>query len=409
VLCLLATVSLAHPATAARGTNGAAPVVAVMGEDPGVNVLHDDVRTADGRDPVYPAGMPTPTFVTLPAQGTFAERMAQLAAGPLGHPQAGRLYAVHGTRLLLYATPGSGSLVGGDRLHATGVLSSAVGRHYGTAPTAIGLFVPSAVPASFDWLAKQSWVDVATMSSYAVRSPNSSEPTTTPICLGASAVSSWIAAGHVYFSSSGNTSDQPEAADSPNGLSAVYQVGGVDASGKSWLPGHTEESDPFYAGANVVRPYETGELFSFPAAAPDALSGSVHFGGTSGATPRTAGRAALMVAEARGLLGNGSRRGTHLAEASNRARLPHAGPLADGSLSSDELVRLLHSVAVPALPAAGARYALEGYGALNAAAQRNAQQILQGAAAMPDRSTDDQANAAAEQQRAALVDARCGL
>lgn len=384
------------------------PVVAVVGETAGVNVLHEDFRTADGRDPVYPRGMPTPELVTLPATGSFAARMAAVEAGPLGRPKPGRLYAVRGTRLLFYAAPGVTTFVGGDRGHATGTLSSAVGRRFGTAPDALGLVVPGATPAAFEWLSRQSWVDVASMSTYGVRTVNSSEPATTPICLGAEPVSRWINAGHAFFSSSGNTTDQPEALVSPNGLSGVYQVGGVDATGKSWLPGHPEETDPYYAVGNVVRPYETGELFSFPAAAPDSLTGSVHFGGTSGATPRTAGRAAVLVGEARLLLGSRGR-GLNLADASPGARLPRTGPLADGSFSAQELVRLLHAVAVPALGAPGARYAVEGYGALTPAAQRAAVQVLRGAAQMPARVEDDTANTAAEQLRAALVDARCGI
>lgn len=384
------------------------PVVAVIGETPGVNVLHEDFRTADGRDPVYPPGMPTPEFVTLPATGSFGARLAALEAGPLGHPKPGHLYAVHGTRLLLFATPGVTTLVGGDRVHGTGSLSSAVGSKFGTAPRALGVFVPSATPAAFDWLSRQSWIDVASMSTYAVRTVNSAEPVTTPICLGADPVSRWIDAGHTFFSSSGNTTDQPEALVSPNGLSGVYQVGGVDAAGRSWLPGHTEEADPYFAAGNVVRPYETGELFSFPAAAPDSLSGSVHFGGTSGATPRTAGRAAALVDEARQLLDSRGR-GVHLADAARGARLPRTGPLADGSFSAQELVRLLHAVAVPALSAPGARYVVEGYGALTPAAQSAAVQVLRGTADMPARVEDDSANTAAEQLRSALVDARCGI
>jgi hypothetical protein len=406
--CVAAAAWTALPATAGTSSGGAAPVVAIVGEDPGVNVLHDDFRTADGRDPAYPPGMPAPVMVSLPTAGTFAERLAQLQAGPLGHPVAGRLYAVHGTRLLLYAAPGSGSLVGGDRLHATGVLSSAIGRRYGTAPTALGLFVPGTSPAAFDWFAKQQWVDVASMSSYAVHTVNSEEPATTPICLGAEPVSRWIGQGHVFFSSSGNTTDQPESVVTPNGLSRVYQVGGVDSTGHTWLPGHTEESDTFYAAGNVVRPYETGELFSFPAAAPDALTGSVHFGGTSGATPRTAGRAAALIATARAMAGSTGRRGPHLADATGHRR-PAAGPLADGMFTSDELVDLLHAIAVPALPADGAGYAAEGYGALTDAAQRVGVRVLSGLQPMPTRTADDTANTVAEQARAALVDARCGV
>ncbi len=394
---VLALVVAAAPHTSAAGrpsTVRAAPpaVVAVIGESPGVNVLHDDFRTPDGRDPVYPSGMPRPVFVSLPARGSFADRMAALQAGPLGHPQSGTLYAVHGTRLLLYATPSVTDLVGGDRLHATGVLSAAIGRRFGTAPTSLAVFIPYGVPASYAWLHDQSWIDVASTSSYTVSTVNSNDAVDTPLCLGARPVREWVARGHTFFASAGNTTDEAEPLTSPNGLAEVYQVGGVDGSGHTWLPGHLEESDPFYAAGTVVRPYQTGELYSFPAAAPDALTGSVHFGGTSGATPRTAGRAAALISAARAVISRGR---------------PAQGPLSDGELSSTELVSLLHAVAVPVLPDSPVGYATEGYGALTAGSQDLALRVLAGTAPMPNRSLDDAANTAAQQLRAAGVDARC--
>jgi hypothetical protein len=81
--------------------------------------------------------------------------------------------------------------------------------------------------------------------------------------------------------------------------------------------------------------------------------------------------------------------------------------LADGRLTKDELVTLLHAVAVQhsGLPS-GAAYAAEGYGALNASSIRKAESILDGTEAMPSRPADDQADAAAHQVRAAVF-ARC--
>jgi len=190
----------------------------------------------------------------------------------------------------------------------------------------------------------------------------------------------------------------------PNGMPQTYIVGGVTGSGQTWTPGQTDETDPFYALGNVVRPYETGELFSFPAAAPDSVSGTQHFGGTSGATPRTAGWAAQLVAHAREVLRQTKPVSGALASGpAKRAR----GPLSDGRFTRAELVALLHAVAVPhsGLPD-GPQYAAEGYGALDAAAVKHAMQILDGTASVPSRPGDDQADAAAHQARAALV-SRC--
>jgi hypothetical protein len=252
---------------------------------------------------------------------------------------------------------------------------------------------------AYRWLGTTRWVDIASTSDYTIQTLN--HPTQ---CSGASDVRDFTTAGHQFFSSAGNTTDQAEPLVAPNGLPQAYLVGGVDAAGNTWRPGHREESDPFYEFGNVVRPYETGELFSYQAAAPGSVNGTQHFGGTSGATPRTAGWAATLIAHARATLGaSGSVTGT-LAAGPHRTR---QGPLTDGRFTRAELVSLLHSVATPhsGLPD-GPQYAVEGFGALNAAAIKHAVRILDGTDSAPSRPGDDQAYAASESVRSAIFE-RC--
>ena len=379
----------------------AAPVVAVLGELGSMNVLHQEFRTADGRDPLYPPDMPRPERVQLPRTGSFAARLDALRAGPLGRMRPGVLYSVAGTRLLLL-NAGSAAYdgIGGDALHATGVVDSVVGKTVGTAPKALAVVVlGDAGDAAYGWLARQSWVDLASTSDYTISTLPRPEQ-----CAGSAAVREFSKSGRILFSSSGNTTDQPEALISPNGLPETYLVGGVDSSGATWRPGHVEESDPFYALGNVVRPYETGERFSYQAAAPDSASGFVHFGGTSGATPLTAGWAAKLVQYARDVLGGRATSGGALAAG---PRHPRGGPLADGRLTRDELVALMHGVAVQhtGLPG-GVAYAAEGFGALDAAAIKHAEQILDGRQPTPHRAADERADAAARQLRQAIF-SRC--
>jgi hypothetical protein len=407
--CLLGLVATAVPGVAqtrVAQAAGAPVVVAVMQESGGVNVLHRDFRTADGRDPVYPAGMPRPVRVTLPTRGDFVAQRRALEAGALGHMQTNTLYAVRGTRLLVVnVAPAPYDAVGADLVHATGVADSVTGTTMGIDPKALVVVVLGGdvmgTNGGYDWLSAASWVDLASTSDYLVQTaPDTSQ------CLGAAAVRTFTQRGHLLFSSAGNTTDQSEPLIAPNGLPETYLVGGVDASGKTWLPPHPEEADPFYAGGNVIRPYETGERFSFWAAAPDSSTGRVHFGGTSGATPRTAAWAAILVAEARRLLrATGGTAGGALA--SGPHRLP-SGPLADGRFTRAELVTLLHAVAVghSGLPD-GPAYALEGYGALDGGAIARAQRMLAGTAAIPPRGSDDTADAAARQARTVAF-ARCG-
>jgi len=377
-------------------------VVAVVGEPGGINVLHQDFRTPDGRTPRYPAGMPRPVMVALPRGGSFSSQWATLRRGPLGHLEPGVLYAVAGTRLLLVNTGASSyDALQSDAVHATGVADAVTGSRYGTDPHALVVvaFTGGLYADSYSWLVQSPWVTLATTSDYEIST--TADPTQ---CAAAAPVRAFTDAGHQLFSSAGNTTDQPEPLFVPNGMPQTYIVGGVTGSGQTWMPGQTNETDPFFEFGNVVRPYETGELFSFPAAAPDSLAGTQHFGGTSGATPRTAGWAARLVAHAREVLHQTKLASGVLASGPvKRAR----GPLSDGRFTRDELVALLHAVAVPhsGLPD-GAQYAAEGYGALDAAAIKHAMQILDGTATAPSRPGDDQADAAAHQVRAAVV-SRC--
>lgn len=373
------------------------PVVAVVGEA-GLNVLHDEFRTPDGRDPVYPASMPHPVMVDLPTTGSFEQRMAAVTAGPLGSPRPGTLYGLRGTRLLVYVPTGVEDVLS-DRAHGTGVAASVAGRRTGSAPDALVVFVPGVDGPSYDWTADQAWIDVATTSTYSVR--------TTDQCAGAAEVRRLHAAGGLLFSSSGNTQDVAEPTSMPNGLPEVYQVGGVDKSGRTYAPPHLDEPEPFFAIANVVRPYESGARFSFPAASGDSLDGTQPFGGTSGATPTVAGYAASLIVEARRLLDDqGHRRPTAMALAGKGARRPDRGPLADGVFSRDELVSVLHATARPAEPPTPARYLLEGYGATDAASHRTALAVLTGRAAMPARLDEDARHAEVEAVRAGLS-SRC--
>lgn len=396
---------------AANATTASPAVIAIVGEPDPLNVLHADFRTRDGRDAVLPAGMPRPVRVTLPTSGDFEDRMAAVEAGPLGSLKPNTLYYVAGTRLLIYSAKDqagrftSNVVTGADRAHSTGVVSAAIGRKYGTAPDALAVFVAGGGSSPWEWVASQSWIDIATTSDYAAPqiSSGSNQTAESRLCQGAAAVRKIVGSGRLVFSSSGNTTDQPESITSPNGLPEVFQVGGVDAKGKTWMPGHPEESDPFYAGGNVVRPYETGELYSFTTAGPDTLDGTIHFGGTSGATPRTAGWAAVLVASARRLTSGGRANGFYAV-----GRKAARGPLSDGRLNGAEVADVLRHVAIPAEPASPGRYFVEGYGALNAKAVATAVAVLQGRANLPARPDEDAAASAVRQARAAAFNnVRC--
>ncbi len=370
--------------------------IAIVG-DAGVNPLHDEFRTVDGRDPAYPPGMPKPVRIALPRTPDAEAALAELREGPLGDPKPGTLYAVAGTRLLIYAPPGEPGVLE-DRAHGTGTASSAGGRTIGSSPESLIVVVPGTRDSSYDWLARQRWIDVASTSVYAIR--------TTEQCAGAAGARALHADGGLLFSSSGNAYDYYEALSIPNGLPEVYQVGGVDRTGRTWLLPRPEENEPLFALGNVVRPYETGARYSFPAASPDGRTGTQPFGGTSGATPTVAGYAAELVAEARRLLkATGPRTATALAVRRPGTALPRRGPLADGDFTRDELVALLHNSAMPA-ETAPRRYLLEGFGATDKRSHQLALAVLRGQTASPDRDADREVHVQAERLREQLT-SRC--
>lgn len=373
-------------------------VAAIVGDD-GINVLHAEFRTADGSTPRYPAGLPTPVMLDLPTSGGFEERLSELQAGPLGQRGEGVLYGIRGTRLLVYVPLGADDPLA-DRAHGTAVTASLAGRRTGTSPDALVVFVAGNSRASYEWLADQSWVDLASTSVYLLLG---FDP-----CAGASAVRRMHADGGLLFSSSGNTTDTTEATASPNGLPETYQVGGVDRHGRTWLPPRPEEPEPFFAIANVVRPYETGARFSFPSASGDSLDGEQPFGGTSGASPTVAGYALELVREARRLLGHtgGRTAEAYAVRPPGGPRPPPRGPLADGRFTRDELVELLHVTATPAEPASPVRYALEGFGATTDTSHRLALAVLRGQQQAPDRAAEQQSHDQVEEQRARLM-SRC--
>ena len=388
--------------TAASRKRSSAPssVIAVI-ESGGLNVLHSDFKLARGQKLVFPPGMPKTKWLSLPKQGTFEQQVQEVTSGAFGELKPNRLYWIRGTRLGLFV-PDRAVDVFADRFHATGTVSSAIGRKHGTNPEALAIFVPDGSEHAWEWLAKQSWIDAISTSYYTLIGGESESPT----CPEYRSMRTIFEAGRLTFSSSGNA-EQAGVAHTPAGSPYTYQVGGVDDQGHTYVPGvsGTEQS------VTPTRPYETGDRFSFPAADSESLDGSMDFGGTSGATPSTAGRAVELLHYARSLIGSkfsGAQKGA-LAIAAKEASLPSRGPLKDGRLGLGEFVNLLHHVAVPAEPASPVRYLVEGYGALNDQAIERAKAVLRGKVAEPSRPDEDAMHDQVESARPLFFPgARCG-
>ncbi len=397
-LLLVPHTGMTQPITARPAA--AEPVVIAVIESGGLNVLHEDFRTRSPQPPAIAKSAPPREMVTLPGDGDFERRLELARRGPLGNLDEGTLYGVRDSRIVgIYVPPGSRDRdLFEDRVHPTGTTSAAVGLRHGTNPDALLVYVTDPDRAAWSWLARQQWIDIVSTSYFTLVDTRSG------FCHEARFIRRIVDQGRVVFSAAGNA-EQAGIAHAPSGVPQAYQVGGVDDKGQPYLP---DPDDGFLS--TPTRPYETGDRFSFPAASSEASSGSMPFGGTSGATPSTAGRAARLIQVARSLLDShwsGVRDGA-LAIAGPNAVDIQRGPLKDGRFTAQELADLLHRVAVPNQPPSPLRYLIEGYGALSGDAIRSAEKILAGTATAPERGLEDQTHSAVEQARkAAFPAARC--
>ena len=377
-----------------------APVVIAATEGGGINVLHSDFRAAGSV--ALPQGMPKPILLRLPSKGSFEERVEAARAGAFGDLKPGRLYMVRGTRLLIYTPPSIGADFDlfEDRIHATGVVAAAGGRKHGTNPDALLVYIPAASAGGWNWIAGQHWIDIVSTSYYPVLDTDGGR------CHPTEHIRKIVGAGRLVFSAAGNV-EQAGAVSSPPGVPESYQVGGVDDEGRTYLPGVSGAA----SSVTPTRAYETGDRFEFPSASADAVTGSMPFGGTSGASPSTAGRAGDLIQFARSLLGSrwtGVQDGK-LVTLMPDYRAPAKGPLADGDLTAAELTDVLHRSAAPFEAPNPLRYLIEGYGAHSADTIAFAKEVLAGKATLPDRSDEDAMHERVEEMRGHLMTATaCG-
>src|SRR5688500_4686111 len=325
VAACLVSGAVVAPAAAAPAVPRA--VVAVVGEE-GVDVLHREYATADGRDVALPPAVAkTAVRVAVPRGGSYDARLRALRAGPLGRPRPDTLYYRRGTRLLVWTGTAGLDVLKGD-MHGTGTTSLAAGRTVGTARTSLLVATLGHTHESWSWVASQPWIDVATTSVF--------EPVGggggTGLCDGAAGVAALAASGRLAFAAAGN-GPVDTLGFSPGGHPALIRVGGVRPDGSTALP--AAEGPTSYS----AREYDVAELYRNKIAATGTDGGYAEAGGTSGSSPRLAGRVADLLARLRtavGDTGTGNRGGGRLVVAA-RGRAPKSGPLADGFLTGEEL------------------------------------------------------------------------
>lgn len=455
-----------------------AVVIAVI--DTGINLYHAEYALAapDGTDATDAALSIPPSADALDALGVPDLVPVQLTTGldwadaveadkdALLAMEPKTLYTFPGTRILaaisFYESGGercSGGLVGGltgssaceewplildmPGGHGTMTTSRAVGNSIsigGAEPDIHLVMVQGFTPEALQWVADQDWIDMASISaglSFLPLAPGVATVGEKAGLTDAIGVYNHLSHKKPFFASTGNgfgnagTLGFPSWLRGASGAPDVLSVGANDNARMSqW-----HNQDPYVSADGCDNPSADSD---------DTESVSNYGGGTSSATPFTAGGGAKLLLEARRMLGDlevGPRVDEGLAAdgwssgraadativlASGAPGLVPEGPLADGALTLLEFKQLLYLTALPVptadesdgdecvivfaggfpggerLPAA-ARFPIHGYGEVNHASIEAALAVLRGEAPMPERAEDDAQYAMARERKMRFV------
>lgn len=412
------------------GANGAelaelaAPVTVIGIADSGINPYHAEFSAATYPDPellaltrgftIHPSeyipGYPeeAQALPITTGQGYYPDQDQHLWSGN-ETIEAGQLYWIPGTKIIgaiddggsTGATSGAdGHPILDDNGHGTGSSSVAAGNRYGYCPTCLLVHVEALnedVVAGFDW------VDLSSNSFGAIGGvplglldaggDNAESPTR-------------VAAerGQLTFFSAGNGTGNAFATtpilthgSDPNGGDWVITVGATREDNQGAIV-----SDGFPVHISALG---DGDL---PSACRTGVTGQCMFGGTSAASPYTAGAFGAILTAVRDALGDpvaGQRPGQVVAEG---RPVPGSPYLSDGQLTRAELRAVGLKTAAPrstygdsGVPVdtgfpfpwtySGPQYVwFEGYGSSGPAHAARAVEVLLGEAELPDRSAQDE-------------------
>jgi hypothetical protein len=387
------------------------PFVVVALQDTGINPYHIDFRLPADDDMQgvppweYIEGYPTtakPLNVSLgaPSYESAVSRDANLWKGVKSH----QLYYFPGTKIIGGYDPGADTRYTGvlDKAgHGTGTASEIAGMIHGfdNDVNVLIVMVQGLGEPPLQWLGQQPWIDVISASwGYNFGAYfGTHENTFTKAATDAGKTVAFAAGNGI--SNTAIACDRATTLDSPTaGPSWVMSVGAVSPrNGQDYCWHH-------------IPPDVSSYGLHWPAADYKSLDGEVDFGGTSCATPLTAGVVANEILQARRAVGDtveGPHGAAALVVAPPGATLPASGPLSDGLLTHVEAEDVVMKTAQPVAfdpaqcaadplecanttPTTPAYFVYEGYGLVNAASRDRATQVLLGQAPMPDRSDVDE-------------------
>lgn len=401
----------------------AKPFVVIALTDTGINPYHQDFRAPEfTHHPSayiegYPADAPA-LDVSLDVADEQGYEAAVSADGALWDSVSSRkLYWFPGTRVIggySYATDGAERVLD-DNGHGTGTASVSAGRWYGSNPNALIVSVESLGDGPLNWAASQPWIDIVT---------NSWGPSL---------------AGF----STGNVNATREA--TRRGQSILFSAGNGMANTNSstvWAPvedltGVEDPCDCKVPNSNLTyTSHNKGPSWIMSVGAASPVNGQSHwwhgippdvssfgskwraaarngvvrgdnrdFGGTSNASPTTAGILSSVIQRAREVLGDataGQKAGAVVAQAAAGMTPPATGPLADGKLTRAEAEDITVKTAFPVpfdpekatwdyaiYPTTPTYFTYQGYGIADRTSKALALKVLLGEEPMPVRTEVD--------------------
>lgn len=281
--------------------------------------------------------------LTLPTdpKADVAELLAKDASAIDGIAQSSgedvHLYYIPGTKIVgVVDFAGSGAITNSGA-HGAKAASVSTGNVYGSCPECLLVFVNNAGEAGLEWAASQDWIDVVT-NSYGFSTVNRDRLYSgSDVELQRTA----IERGQAIFFSAGNGQENaflvpnPTLFSSQEGPDWIITVGAVGPNGRASYTGHGKPADVASIGS------------SYPSQGGTTPDGEGTFGGTSSATPTSAGTYARALHWAREALAGPSRvqangtiaQGEPIACGAAYAQCE----LADGILTGQELrTRFLH-------------------------------------------------------------------
>jgi hypothetical protein len=401
----------------------ARPFVVIALTDTGINPYHQEFRAPEfTHHPStfiegYPAA-PAALDVSLDVADSSGYQAAVDADADLWGGVAGnRLYWIPGTRIIgAYS-----SIIDGDNRilddngHGTGTSSVSAGRWYGSNNNALIVMVEGLGDAPLNWAMSQPWIDIVT---------NSWGPSLGGLSTGSATASrDATRRGQSVLFSAGNGMRNTNSSEVWGPVQGATGVGDpCDCKlPNSNLTITSHNKGPSWILAVGAASPVNGQSHWWHGIPPDVSSfgskwraaahnGVLHeqnrdFGGTSNASPVTAGVLSAVIQKAREVLGDtvaGQKTGAVVAQAATGVVPPTTGPLSDGKLTRAEAEDIVLKTAQPVpfdptkaswdyaiYPTTPLYFTYQGYGIVDKTSKAAALKVLMGEQPMPVRTEVD--------------------